>query len=34
LRYRGSRKNTAQLVTPSALSTLWMIRRVLQALDK
>jgi IS5 family transposase len=34
LRNRGSRNNTAQLVTLSALANLRMMRRALQVLDK
>ena len=33
VRYRGLKKNTAQLVTLFALSNLWMARRALLALD-
>jgi len=33
VRYRGLRKNTAQLLTLFALSNLWMARRALQVLD-
>ncbi|HMM84658.1 IS5 family transposase [Azohydromonas sp.] len=33
VRYRGLKKNTAQLVTLFALSNLWMVRRTLLALD-
>jgi transposase, IS5 family len=33
VRYRGLKKNTAQLVTLFALSNLWMARRALQVLD-
>lgn len=33
VRYRGLKKNTAQLVTLFALSNLWMVRKKLQALD-
>ena len=33
VRYRGLKKNTAQLITLFALSNLWMVRRKLQVLD-
>ena len=33
VRYRGLRKNTAQLITLFALSNLWMVRRKLRVLD-
>ena len=33
VRYRGLKKNTAQLVTLFALSNLWMVRRALKVLD-
>ena len=33
VRYRGLRKNTAQLLTLFALSNLWMVRKKLMALD-
>ena len=33
VRYRGIKKNTAQLVTLFALSNLWMVRRKLKVLD-
>jgi IS5 family transposase len=32
VRYRGLKKNTAQLVTLFALSKLWMVRRKLMAI--
>ena len=34
VRYRGLKKNTAQLVTLFALSNLWMVRKKLQVLDE
>jgi IS5 family transposase len=34
VRYRGLKKNTAQLKTLFALSNLWMVRRALEALDE
>jgi len=33
VRYRGLKKNTAQLTTLFALSNLWMVRKTLEALD-
>ena len=33
VRYRGLKKNTAQLSTLFALSNLWMVRKTLQVLD-
>ena len=33
VRYRGLKKNTAQLTTLFALSNLWMVRKVLGVLD-
>ena len=33
VRYRGLKKNTAQLITLFALSNLWMVRRKLRVLD-
>jgi len=33
VRYRGLKKNTAQLITLFALSNVWMVRRKLRALD-
>ena len=33
VRYRGLKKNTAQLITLFALSNLWMVRRKVQVLD-
>ena len=33
VRYRGLKKNSAQLITLFALSNLWMVRRKLQVLD-
>jgi IS5 family transposase len=33
VRYRGLKKNTAQLSTLFALSNLWMARKTLQILD-
>jgi IS5 family transposase len=33
VRYRGLKKNTAQLSTLFALSNLWMVRKTLQILD-
>jgi IS5 family transposase len=33
VRYRGLKKNTAQLVTLFALSNLWMVRRKLMAVQ-
>ena len=33
MRYRGLKKNTAQLMTLFALSNLWMVRKKLLALD-
>jgi IS5 family transposase len=33
VRYRGLKKNTAQLVTLFALSNLWMVRKKLAVLD-
>ena len=34
VRYRGLKKNTAQLITLCALSNLWMVRRKLRVLDE
>ena len=34
VRYRGLKKNTAQIVTLFALSNLWMVRHKLQALGQ
>ena len=34
VRYRGLKKNTAQLVTLFALSNLWMVRRALKVRDE
>ena len=34
VRYRGLKKNTAQIVTPFALSNLWMVRHKLLAMGQ